>query len=106
MYGPSCSPPDFLPETQDGQTLTKTVKERQLALSQARQNLLDSRERIVTLASDVLNAHIACLDVGIRNLEQTIHGSVARGTRAQAEHLSTVAEGVSGKSQYVHPRST
>lgn len=88
-------------ETQDKQNLVDIVRRRQLALSHARQNLLDSRERIMALACEVLDAHTACLDIGIRTLEQTIHGSVARGTRAKAEHLSTVAEGVSGKSQYV-----
>ena len=94
-------PTDLFLEAAGSETIARTITQRQNALTQARQALLDSRGRIVALACEVLNAHTACLDIGIRTLEQTIHGSVARGTRAQAEHLSTVAEGVGGKSQYV-----
>ena len=86
--------------TADRKGLAKSIRQRQQSLSQARQDLLNTRERIMLLACEVLNAHTTCLGLGVRTLEQTIHGSVARGTRAQAEYLSTVAEGVSGKSRY------
>ncbi|KAF2236537.1 hypothetical protein EV356DRAFT_574825 [Viridothelium virens] len=79
-------------------SIAKAIVQRRVAIKNDRQDLLKSRERIASLACEVLNAHTACLDIGIRTLEQTIHGSVARGTRAQTEHLSTVAEGICGKS--------
>ncbi|KAL9087862.1 MAG: hypothetical protein Q9165_006424 [Trypethelium subeluteriae] len=83
---------------QGDRSVTRAIKQRQVAIVDTRQDLLKPRERIASLACEVLNAHAACLDIGIRTLEQTIHGSVARGTRAQAEHLNTVAEGICGKS--------
>ncbi|KAI9665746.1 MAG: hypothetical protein M1821_003680 [Bathelium mastoideum] len=86
-------------EARDSKSLAHMIKQRQRTLPQAYQDILDSRQRILSLACYILDAHITCLDHGIRILEQTIHGSVARGTRAQAEYLSTVAEGIRGKSQ-------
>jgi hypothetical protein len=32
--------------------------------------------------------------MSVRILEQTLHGSVARGMKARAEHLSSVARGI------------
>ena len=37
------------------------------------------------------------IEASIRTLEQTIHGSIARGTKAKAEYLAVVAEGMSKK---------
>lgn len=42
------------------------------------------------------------METSIRILEQTIHGSVARGTKAKAEYLATVAEGMSKKLHLQH----
>ncbi|KAF2839719.1 hypothetical protein M501DRAFT_728354 [Patellaria atrata CBS 101060] len=53
-----------------------------------------SRIGLTDLATEVLSAHRELLEAGIRIIEQETHGSVARGTKAKAEHLSSVAEGM------------
>lgn len=42
------------------------------------------------------------LETSIRILEQTIHGSVARGTKAKADYLAIMAEGMSKKLSLQH----
>ncbi|KAK5705253.1 hypothetical protein LTR97_002371 [Elasticomyces elasticus] len=57
------------------------------------------------LASDVQQLHNLyrqTMEASIRILEQTIHGSVARGTKAKADYLATVAEGMSKKLSVQH----
>ncbi|KAM3415813.1 hypothetical protein BST61_g9322 [Cercospora zeina] len=57
------------------------------------------------LAHEVANVHDMyrkAIETCIRTLEQTIHGSVSRGTKAKAEYLATVAEGMSKKLQLQH----
>ena len=41
----------------------------------------------------------AVVETSIRILEQTIHGAVSRSTRAQADYLATVADGMNKKLQ-------
>jgi diphthamide biosynthesis protein 3 len=57
----------------------------------------NTRSRIADLAAQVQMAHADALETAIRVLEQTVHGSVARGVRARAEHLSAVAKGLDMK---------
>lgn len=45
----------------------------------------------------VLSYYQTLLEAVTRRLEQTIHGSVARATRTQAEYLAHVAEGLDKK---------
>lgn len=52
------------------------------------------RIALADLASAVLATHRQLLETGIRILEQTMHGAVARGVRARAEHLAVVAKGM------------
>jgi diphthamide biosynthesis protein 3 len=52
------------------------------------------RNRIVDLADQIQAVHREILEVAIRTLEQTMHGSVARGIKARAEHLAAVAKGL------------
>ena len=42
------------------------------------------------------------IETSIRLLEQTIHGSVARGVKAKADYLALVAEGMSKKLSLQH----
>lgn len=42
------------------------------------------------------------IEAAVRILERTIHGSVARGSKAQADYLSLVAEGMSKKLSIQH----
>lgn len=63
----------------------------------SRENLAHAR---LALAQEVAKLHELYRQViqfSIRVLEQTIHGSVARGTKAKAEHLAVVAEGMNKK---------
>jgi diphthamide biosynthesis protein 3 len=52
------------------------------------------RNRIVDLVDQIQAVHREILEVAIRTLEQTMHGSVARGIKARAEHLAAVAKGL------------
>lgn len=54
------------------------------------------------LAHEASNVHaLFCeiMETSIRILEQTIHGSVSRNTKAKADYLATVAEGMMRKLQ-------
>lgn len=50
-----------------------------------------------TTAAEVLSTHGRVMERTIQILERTKHGSLARASKARAEHLATVAEGVLGK---------
>ncbi|PKY05878.1 hypothetical protein P168DRAFT_289286 [Aspergillus campestris IBT 28561] len=56
-----------------------------------------SRARLATTAAEVLAAKAQVLERAVVLLERTKHGAVARATKAKAEHLAMVAEGVDGK---------
>lgn len=71
-------------------TLRRSVDAQAAALS-AR------RLQVANLSSEVLAAHRELLETAVRVLEQTVHGSVARGVRARAEHLAVVARGMEMK---------
>jgi chromosome segregation ATPase len=58
-----------------------------------------TRSRITDLATTLHATYRMLLEVSIRLLEQTLHGSISRGVRAQAEHLATVAKGLELKLQ-------
>ena len=63
-----------------------------------------SRTRLA-FAQDVQRLHVLyrqVLGTCIRTLEQTMHGSVARSTKAKAEYLATVAEGMGKKLAVQH----
>jgi len=57
------------------------------------------RSRVTDLADQVHATHREILEAAVRILEQTLHGSVARGVRAKAEHLAVVAKGLDLKIQ-------
>lgn len=51
-------------------------------------------------AAKVLAARTQILERTVVLLERVKHGTLARATKAKAEHLATVAEGVEGKLKY------
>jgi chaperonin cofactor prefoldin len=57
------------------------------------------------IAQEAVDVHAMqrkIIETSIRILEQTIHGSVSRNTKAKADYLATVAEGMSKKLQLQH----
>jgi diphthamide biosynthesis protein 3 len=50
-------------------------------------------------AAAVLVARAEIMERVVVLLERTKHGALSRATKAQAEHLATVAEGMDGKVQ-------
>ncbi|KAL2821912.1 zf-CSL-domain-containing protein [Aspergillus granulosus] len=66
---------------------------RQLQLSK----LPAARTQMAATAAEVLAMRAAVLERTVTLLERTKHGSLARATKAKAEHLHTVAHGVDGK---------
>ena len=78
---------------------------RRKELVVAQETLSDSRLELAVAASRVLETHREVVETTIRALEQTKYGSVARGFKAQTEHLAIVAESMDAKLQYdVHSR--
>ncbi|KAK3651426.1 hypothetical protein LTR56_002437 [Elasticomyces elasticus] len=78
------------------------VQQLKNSVAKNRTQLAHSR---LDLASDVQQLHNLyrqTMEASIRILEQTIHGSVARGTKAKAEYMATVAEGMSKKLSMQH----
>ncbi|PWY87268.1 hypothetical protein BO94DRAFT_546481 [Aspergillus sclerotioniger CBS 115572] len=60
-----------------------------------------ARTRMATTAAEVLATRAAVLETTVVLLERAKHGAVARATKAKAEHLAMVAEGIEGKLRYV-----
>ncbi|PWY87675.1 zf-CSL-domain-containing protein [Aspergillus heteromorphus CBS 117.55] len=56
-----------------------------------------ARTQMATIAAEVLATRAAVLERTVMLLERAKHGAVARATKARAEHLATVAQGVEGK---------
>jgi diphthamide biosynthesis protein 3 len=56
-----------------------------------------TRARITDIADHIHSTHRDILEMSVRILEQTLHGSVARGLKARAEHLSSVAKALDFK---------
>ncbi|XHG01159.1 hypothetical protein AWENTII_004558 [Aspergillus wentii] len=70
---------------------------REIQLSQ----LPAARKEIAAMAAGVLAARAQVMERTVMILERAKHGAMARATRAKAENLATVAEGVEGKLRYV-----
>lgn len=68
-------------------------------------SLSATAERRLALTQEATKLHALyrqIIERSIRILEQTIHGSVARGTKARADYLATVAEGMDKKLSVQH----
>ncbi|KAI9038917.1 uncharacterized protein KD926_010131 [Aspergillus affinis] len=66
---------------------------RQLQLSE----IPAARARMAATATEVVAARAAVMERTVVLLERAKHGALARATKAKAEHLATVAQGVEGK---------
>lgn len=91
--------PDDQPALSD---LPNSISDLRGSISNARIRSAESR---ITLGHEVSRLHAIyrqTIETSIRILEQTIHGSVARGTKAKADYLATVAEGMSKKLELQH----
>lgn len=51
-------------------------------------------------AAAVMAARAEVMEHIVVLLERTKHGALSRASKAQAEHLATVAEGMEGKTRY------
>jgi len=60
-------------------------------------SLHDARISLANETASLLTLHQKAYTIIIRTLEQTIHGSVARGTRAHAEYLAQMTQGLEQK---------
>ncbi|KAL1635608.1 putative alpha-1,6-mannosyltransferase mnn11 [Neofusicoccum ribis] len=74
--------------------LPAIAQDQQDELAAATFALGEQRTRLADLAASVLEAQAQLMEVVVRMLEQTVHGSVARAVRAKAEHLAAVAKGL------------
>ncbi|KAI7365538.1 hypothetical protein KC354_g4825 [Hortaea werneckii] len=85
------------------------VEELANTIRKIQENLASSTSRLselrISLAQEIPSVHELyreIIETSIRILEQTIHGSVARGTKAKADYLAVVAEGMSKKLALQH----
>ncbi|KAI7325205.1 hypothetical protein KC326_g826 [Hortaea werneckii] len=91
--------PENAPHVED---LADTIHKLQETLATSTLRLSELR---ISLAQEIPTLHELyreIIETSIRILEQTIHGSVARGTKAKADYLAVVAEGMSKKLALQH----
>lgn len=86
--------PDDPPSSQD---LVPTISELKDSRRDSEDRLATSSLRLATEAAAVHTLNRQAIQQSIAILEQTLHGSVAMGSKAKAEYLATVAEGMSKK---------
>jgi hypothetical protein len=72
------------------------------AINTSREATAEKRLKLAQEATALHQVYRQIIEVCVRILEQTIHGSVARGTKAKADYLATVAEGMSKKLEVQH----
>lgn len=92
--------------TTDGDTtsnnLSATLKSLKDSISADQMKLHESRLTLAQEATKLHEVHRQVIERSIRILEQTIHGSVARGVKAKADYLALVAEGMNKKIELQH----
>ncbi|QKX55657.1 uncharacterized protein TRUGW13939_02754 [Talaromyces rugulosus] len=77
------------------QLTDRTRQLRELQIS----TLPAARRQMAVTAAGVLAARAQVIERTVVLLERTKHGVLSRATKAQADHLATVAEGMNGKAQ-------
>ena len=82
--------------------IPKTVSQLKNSISTSHSSLAGSRLALAKEAIKLHNLYRRVLETSINILEQTIHGSVARGAKAKADYLALVAEGMSKKLSLQH----
>lgn len=83
----------------DWRDLPGQIRKLQDDNSQTRSAISSSRLSLIYETTALHASHRQALDLSIRTLEQTLHGSVSRATNAKAEYLATVARAMSAKTQ-------
>lgn len=83
-------------------TLSESVDKLKNEISTLESKTSATRTEITQEVSLVQNLYRQVIETSIHLLERTIHGSVSRGTKAKAEYLSIVAEGMSKKLSVQH----
>lgn len=79
-------------------SLTSQLSERMRNLRVAQLSELPAaRAKMAATAARVLAMRAAVLERTVTLLERAKHGALARATKAKAEHLAMVAQGVEGK---------
>lgn len=82
--------------------VSNVLRDRVRALRQIQLfELPTARRQMAATAADVLATRTLVLERTVTTLERVKHGALARATKAKAEHLATVAQGVEGKLEYV-----
>lgn len=84
-------------DTSDWRDLPSRVERLKENTAKSEAAIADVRMQMV---HEAMNAHALyrqAIETCVRILEQVIHGSVSRGTKAKADYLATVAEGMAKK---------
>lgn len=81
----------------DSRVLPKAVAEMKIAIAADISKTAEARLALTQEAAALHDVYRQIIEASIRTLEQSIHGAVARGTKAKADYLATVAEGMSKK---------
>ncbi|KAK0257660.1 hypothetical protein LTR35_018217 [Friedmanniomyces endolithicus] len=77
--------------------LPATIRQLQANMATSHAKLAQSRFALAREVQTLHDLYRQVTKASMRTLEQTIHGSVARGSKAQADYLATVAEGMNKK---------
>lgn len=83
----------------DWRDLPSRIQKLQDDSSQTLSAITTARLSLIHETTALHASHRQALDLSIRTLEQTLHGSVSRATKAKAEYLATVARAMSAKTQ-------
>lgn len=86
--------PDDPPSSQN---LTSTISSLKTSISSTEDRSGARRLELATEATRLHDLNRKVIEQTIALLEQSIHGSVARASKAKADYLATVAEGMSKK---------
>lgn len=78
--------------------LSTVLRERVRALRSIQlSDLPSARRQMAATAAEVLSVQAQVMERTVILLERAKHGALARATKARAEHLAVVAQGVEGK---------
>lgn len=89
-----CTNTDPTQQQADPSTLPAQIQALQTDVDEAKWQLGVKRIELAGTLTQLLKTNAQLMQTAIRILEQVVHGSVGRHTRARAEHLATVAQGL------------
>lgn len=84
------------------ESLSDTVRKLKNDIDEARSSVAVARLSLARETSKLQGLYRQIIEASVRVLEQTVHGSVARGTKAEIDYLALVAEGMSKKLSLQH----